>query len=177
MEGTLWTHMKDVQEQAQRRLDTMIPRMAEQQGVTEDLKRRDQMKWVGMMNNIRACVEEIIYNGCDHAIKYHRPLTGLAPEAAAALKDCRWSGNIRELQNCIEKAVILSEGNDLTEKDMQLEHASRPSGTTVKAINEADEERMVRDAMERASGNISSAAKMLGVSRPTLYAKLKKYGL
>ncbi len=111
------------------------------------------------------------------AIKYHRPLTGLAPEAAAALKDCRWSGNIRELQNCIEKAVILSEGNDLTEKDMQLEHASRPSGTTVKAISEADEERMVRDAIERASGNISSAAKMLGVSRPTLYAKLKKYGL
>ena len=111
------------------------------------------------------------------ALKYHRPLTGLAPEAAAALKDCRWSGNIRELQNCIEKAVILSEGNDLTEKDLQLEHASRPSGTTVKAISEADEERMVRDAMERASGNISSAAKMLGVSRPTLYAKLKKYGL
>ena len=111
------------------------------------------------------------------ALKYHRPLTGLAPEAAAALKECRWSGNIRELQNCIEKAVILSEGNDLTEKDMQLEHASRPSGTTVKAISEADEERMVRDAMERASGNISSAAKMLGVSRPTLYAKLKKYGL
>ena len=111
------------------------------------------------------------------ALKYHRPLTGLAPEAAAALKECRWSGNIRELQNCIEKAVILSEGNDLTEKDMQLEHASRPLGTTVKAISEADEERMVRDAMERASGNISSAAKMLGVSRPTLYAKLKKYGL
>ena len=111
------------------------------------------------------------------ALKYHRPLTGLAPEAAAALKECRWSGNIRELQNCIEKAVILSEGNDLTEKDMQLEHASRPSGTTVKANSEADEERMVRDAMERASGNISSAAKMLGVSRPTLYAKLKKYGL
>ena len=111
------------------------------------------------------------------AIKYHRPLTGLAPEAAAALKECRWSGNIRELQNCLEKAVILSEGNDLTEKDLQLEHASRPSGTTVKAISEADEERMVRDAMERASGNISSAAKMLGVSRPTLYAKLKKYGL
>ena len=111
------------------------------------------------------------------ALKYHRPLTGRAPEAAAALKECRWSGNIRELQNCIEKAVILSEGNDLTEKDMQLEHASRPSGTTIKAISEADEERMVRDAMERASGNISSAAKMLGVSRPTLYAKLKKYGL
>ena len=48
---------------------------------------------------------------------------------------------------------------------------------TLKAINEADEERLVREAMERSNGNISSAAKILGVSRPTLYAKLKKYGL
>ena len=48
---------------------------------------------------------------------------------------------------------------------------------TLKAINEAEEERMVREAMSRTEGNISAAAKMLGVSRPTLYAKLKKYGL
>ena len=61
LHGTLWKHMKDVQELAQERLDTMIPRMAEQQGVTEELKRRDQMKWVGMMNNIRSSVEETIY--------------------------------------------------------------------------------------------------------------------
>lgn len=61
LHGTLWKHMKDVQELAQERLDTMIPRMAEQQGVTEELKRRDQMKWVGMMNNIRHSVEETIY--------------------------------------------------------------------------------------------------------------------
>ena len=67
MEGTLWTHMKDVQEQAQRRLDTMIPSMAEQQGVTEDLKRQDQMKWVGMMNNIRHSVEETIYEDLIYA--------------------------------------------------------------------------------------------------------------
>ena len=111
------------------------------------------------------------------ALKYHRPLTGLAPEAAAALKDYRWSGNIRELQNCIEKAVILSDGAMLTAKDLQLEQASRPAATAIRAVSEADEERMVREAMERSSGNISAAAKMLGVSRPTLYAKLKKYGL
>ena len=48
---------------------------------------------------------------------------------------------------------------------------------TAKAVSEAEEERLVRDAMERSNGNISAAAKMLGVSRPTLYAKLKKYGL
>ena len=111
------------------------------------------------------------------AEKYHRPLTGIAPDAAAMLMDGRWSGNIRELQNCIEKAVILSEGRELTAKDIQLESVAKPIGTTIKAVSEAEEERLVREAMDRTDGNISAAAKMLGVSRPTLYAKLKKYGL
>lgn len=111
------------------------------------------------------------------AKKYHRPLTGITPEAAELLKAQRWSGNIRELQNCIEKAVILSEGNELSAKDIQLDRAAAPSVTTIKAVSEAEEELLVRDAMDRTGGNISAAAKMLGVSRPTLYAKLKKYGL
>ena len=111
------------------------------------------------------------------AEKYHRPLTGIAPDAAAMLTEGRWSGNIRELQNCIEKAVILSEGRELTAKDIQLESVAKPIGTTIKAVSEAEEERLVREAMDRTEGNISAAAKMLGVSRPTLYAKLKKYGL
>ena len=111
------------------------------------------------------------------AEKYHRPLSGIAPEAAAMLTEGRWSGNIRELQNCIEKAVILSEGRELTAKDIQLESVAKPVGTTIKAVSEAEEERLVREAMDRTNGNISAAAKMLGVSRPTLYAKLKKYGL
>jgi DNA-binding NtrC family response regulator len=111
------------------------------------------------------------------AEKYHRPLSGIAPEAAAMLTEGQWSGNIRELQNCIEKAVILSEGSELTAKDFQLEQAAKPVGTTIKAVSEAEEERMIRQAMDRTDGNISAAAKMLGVSRPTLYAKLKKYGL
>ena len=104
------------------------------------------------------------------AEKYHRPLTGLDDSAGAALVRGHWSGNIRELQNCIEKAVILSEGKVLTAKDLQLD-ARAASGMT------GDEEGLVREAVERSNGNISAAAKMLGVSRPTLYAKMKKYGL
>ena len=111
------------------------------------------------------------------AEKYHRPLTGIAPDAAAMLTEGRWSGNIRELQNCIEKAVILSDGNELTAKDIQLEQAAKAVGTTIKTVSDAEEERLIRQAMDRTNGNISAAAKMLGVSRPTLYAKLKKYGL
>ena len=111
------------------------------------------------------------------AEKYHRPLTGIAPDAAQMLTEGRWSGNIRELQNCIEKAVILSDGSELTAKDIQLEQVAKPVGTTIKAVSEAEEERMIRQAMDRTDGNISAAAKMLGVSRPTLYVKLKNYGL
>ena len=126
------------------------------------------------------------------AEKYHRPLTGIAPEAADLLKAQRWSGNIRELQNCIEKAVILSEGTVLTAKDLQIDARSgsgmtgngsgmteivTPGLTGGLPRGGAEEERLVREAMERAGGNISAAAKLLGVSRPTLYAKLKKYDI
>ena len=113
------------------------------------------------------------------AQKYHRHLTGLDDSARKALESCYWSGNIRELQNCIEKAVILSDGALLTAKDLQMEIAKiGTTGTgTLRAISEAEEERLVREAMGRCNGNISGAAKLLGISRPTLYAKLKKYGL
>ena len=115
------------------------------------------------------------------AEKYHRPLTGLDESAKAVLEGARWNGNIRELQNVIEKAVILSEAKNLTAKDLQTDpsgtSAIRMTGGTLKAVNEAEEERLIREAMDRTDGNISAAAKMLGVSRPTLYAKLKKYGL
>ncbi|MBR5076985.1 MAG: sigma-54-dependent Fis family transcriptional regulator [Bacteroidales bacterium] len=110
------------------------------------------------------------------AEKYHRPLAGLDDSAKAALEKGRWNGNIRELQNCIEKAVILSEGATLTAKDIQAE-AKTPAAGTLKAVSDAEEERLVREAMERCEGNISAAAKMLGVSRPTLYAKMKKYNI
>lgn len=58
--GTLYPHLLEIDKAAQRYLDTMIPRMAAAAGVTEELKARDQMTWVGKMNAIRAQVEEII---------------------------------------------------------------------------------------------------------------------
>ena len=117
-----------------------------------------------------------------YANKYHRPVTGLDNTAGQLLEEARWSGNIRELQNCIEKAVILSEGTLLTGRDIQVDARSVPgmtglSGTGMTGGALADEERLVREAVQRCGGNISAAAKALGVSRPTLYAKMKKYGL
>jgi len=124
-----------------------------------------------------------------YAEKYHRPVAGLDDSAKEALERARWNGNIRELQNVMEKAVILSdspvilsEAKNLSAQDLQIDSSVASSlrmtnGWTLKDVSDAEEERLVREAVERSNGNISAAAKSLGVSRPTLYAKLKKYGL
>ena len=127
-----------------------------------------------------------------YAERYHRNVNALAPEAQQALLAHTWSGNIRELNNCIEKAVILSEGDTLTLADLQLPLPSStpyPIGGTPsnsqypisdsEAVEtlEAVEERAIRNAMAQHDGNLSLVAKALNISRPTLYAKLKKYGI
>lgn len=110
--------------------------------------------------------------------KYRREVEGIGPQAKEALKGCRWSGNIRELQNCIEKAVILADESILTDKELQLpsETMSELRGHSVATLEEV-EEKAIRAAVEKYSGNMSLVAKALNVSRPTLYSKLKKYGI
>ena len=113
------------------------------------------------------------------AEKYRRDVKGLSADAAGLLKGYSWSGNIRELSNCIEKAVILSESQLLTAADLEIQQ-TRPSGTIeVSGTDtlEETEEKAIRAAMARFGGNLSMVAKSLEISRPTLYAKLKKYGI
>ncbi len=115
-----------------------------------------------------------------YAEKYRRLVSGLTPEAEEALKNQYWSGNIRELQNCIEKAVIMSDGETLGIDDLQLSPI-RPKGGS-DAFSGTDsleetEEKAIRAAMAKFGGNLSMVAKSLEISRPTLYAKLKKYNI
>ena len=115
-----------------------------------------------------------------YAEKYRRQVMGLSDEAEEALKCQYWSGNIRELQNCIEKAVILSEGEALDIKDLELpQHKSAEQTTPSSVVDtlEDAEEKAIRAAMDRFGGNLSMVAKLLNISRPTLYAKLKKYDI
>ncbi len=111
-----------------------------------------------------------------YAEKYHRPVENLSAEAAQRLTSHGWSGNIRELQNVIEKAVILSEGKTLQEKDLSMNTPAKASSGVRQTLDEA-EEKTIRDTMARCNGNLSMVAKELGISRPTLYSKLKKYGI
>lgn len=108
--------------------------------------------------------------------KYHRSVVGLDASAQTLLKAHAWGGNIRELQNTIEKAVILSSGEHLTTEDFTLETSQRMEPMPEESLEEL-EERAIRAAMERYNGNLTMVAKSLEISRPTLYAKLKKYNI
>ena len=114
-----------------------------------------------------------------YAERYRRNVSVLSAEAMAKLKEHRWSGNIRELQNCIEKAVILSEDGELQPQDIQLPQSApvHEEDEMVEETLEMVEERTIRAAMSRFGGNLSLVAKSLDISRPTLYSKLKKYNI
>ena len=115
-----------------------------------------------------------------YAKRYCRDINSISPEATAMLKGHYWAGNIRELQNCIEKAVIMSEGTMLQASDIELPQAiSFSHNSVMNGIEtlEETEEKTIRAAMARFGGNLSMVAKSLEISRPTLYAKLKKYNI
>jgi DNA-binding NtrC family response regulator len=112
-----------------------------------------------------------------YAERYHRQVRDIGSDAARLLVSQPWHGNIRELQNCIEKAVILSETTELTPADLQLSAPDPGNNEPAVTFLADNEERLIRQAMEKTDGNISATARMLGISRPTLYAKLRKYGL
>ena len=113
------------------------------------------------------------------AEKYRRSVSGISADAAELLKGHSWSGNIRELSNCIEKAVILSENESLTSADLEIVPARAAGSIEVSSTDtlEETEEKAIRAAMARFGGNLSMVAKSLSISRPTLYAKLKKYNI
>ena len=108
------------------------------------------------------------------ATRYHRHAAGIAPDALTRLQSHRWSGNVRELQNVIERAVIMSDSPLLQPQDIELPAAQ--SDTPASPL-EAAEEQTIRTALARHGGNLTLVAKELGISRPTLYARLKKYGI
>ena len=110
--------------------------------------------------------------------EYRKPFKGFHTEALAAIESHPWPGNVRELENRVKRAVIISEGKSITPSDLELE---APSGVaklkTLKEIREGAEEDHARKALEKYNGNISKAAKELGISRPTFHELIKKYNI
>ncbi|RZM02633.1 MAG: AAA family ATPase, partial [Sphingomonas sp.] len=105
-------------------------------------------------------------------------VTGLAPDARAAIDAWPWPGNVRELENRVKRAVIMADNKLISAADLDLEgRAAEPVPLNLRHVREIADRRAIRQALSRADGNISGASRLLGISRPTLYDLLKSYDL
>ncbi|NBC36374.1 PEP-CTERM-box response regulator transcription factor [Novosphingobium sp. FSY-8] len=104
---------------------------------------------------------------------------GFAGDALAAIDGWNWPGNVRELENRVKRAVIMADGKLVSAADLDLGPAREEANIplNLKAARELADRRVIRHALARSEGNISSTAKLLGISRPTLYDLLKQYDL
>lgn len=109
--------------------------------------------------------------------KYNKPNLKLSEDAAIKLLEYQWPGNVRELQHAIEKSVILADHAVLTPDDFMFRTSSVVSGASYEGTLEDVELTLIRKAIEKYSGNLSIVASKLGITRQTLYNKIKKYGL
>ncbi|WP_282013613.1 sigma-54-dependent transcriptional regulator [Marinifilum flexuosum] len=112
-----------------------------------------------------------------YATKYDKRPLNYTDEALVKLQNYPWPGNVRELQHTVEKAVILSEGSRITKEDFLLKQNGTQASNVAPQSFVDMEKQMILAAMERHEGNLTHMARELGVTRPTLYHKIKKYDL
>jgi two-component system NtrC family response regulator len=106
----------------------------------------------------------------------NKKIKGFSKEAAQAIETYRWPGNIRELENKIKKAVIMSDDVYITADNLELDHqVENALPFNLKEVRESAETVAIKRAIAYADNNISNAAKLLGITRPTLYMLLEKY--
>ena len=109
--------------------------------------------------------------------KYNRPVNDISSALIKKMQQYNWPGNIRELQHAIERAVILSQEKTLQPDDLFLKSATGPAATATGFDLENMEKTLIVKAMKRFNGNITDAARELGLSRAALYRRMEKYGL
>ena len=108
------------------------------------------------------------------AKEHGQNVTGFTPDAIAAIENYAWPGNIREMENKIKRAVIMADGKYVTREDLGLAEAGELSLNLRHVRQEAERGAILR-ALSMTDNNISAAAKLLGVTRPTFYDLIKKY--
>ncbi|WP_353229301.1 PEP-CTERM-box response regulator transcription factor [Novosphingobium sp.] len=113
------------------------------------------------------------------AAQMNPSVKGFTPDALAAIDAWGWPGNVRELENRLKRAVIMADGKLITAADLDLADpgTSEDQMLNLKTAREVTDRRMIRHALARSEGNITSTARLLGISRPTLYDLLKQYDL
>ena len=108
----------------------------------------------------------------------NRAINGFADDAMLAIEAYSWPGNVRELENKIKGAVIMADGKMVTAADLGLDGSdAEGESLNLREVRQVAESKAIRVALTRSYGNISKAAELLGITRPTLYDLLNKYGL
>ncbi|MCC6965037.1 MAG: sigma-54-dependent Fis family transcriptional regulator [Nitrospira sp.] len=114
------------------------------------------------------------------ASHYHKPLYGFTREALEAMQAYSWPGNVRELSNRIGRAVVMAEGTHVTAADLDLPRQAAPQddgSISLKVNQQRIETDLIMKAFTLSQGNLSRAAQELGISRSTLYRRLRQYGM
>jgi len=110
------------------------------------------------------------------AAEYDRPVRGFGPGTLAALKDHSWPGNVRELENRVKRAVVMADGPLLSPNDLGLSTPDEePQSLFIRAARARAEREVLQLALAQAGANLSKAAKLLGISRPTLYDLMQQH--
>jgi two-component system NtrC family response regulator len=108
--------------------------------------------------------------------RFGKPTRGLAPDAIRAIQAHPWPGNVRELENRIKGAVIMAEGTVVTANDLGLKDPGEdPEYLNLRVARQRAEVQAARQALAVARGNLSRAAELLGVTRPTLYDLIERH--
>jgi len=111
--------------------------------------------------------------------RQHKKFNGFSKDAAQSIELYQWPGNIRELENKIKRAVIMSEGAYISAEDLELtdykDNSTLP--LNLKEVRETAETSAIKRALSYSNNNVSQAAKLLGVTRPTLYGLFNKYAI
>ncbi len=113
----------------------------------------------------------------DYSNRYNKPGIKMDRTAEAALKKWSWPGNVRELQHSMERAIILAEGKTISRESFQFAAATTHGSASFDGSLDEVEARLIAYAIKKNSGNMSAVAVQLGISRQTLYNKIKKYGI
>ena len=121
------------------------------------------------------------------ALQLGKPEPAISPEAFQKLLEYGWPGNVRELQNAIEYAVVLARQDQITVKELpaevrlpvvlqKTERAAQQAQSPARSLNDM-ERNAILDALAQCHGNKKKAAELLGIQRPTLYNKMKRYAI
>ncbi len=112
-----------------------------------------------------------------YAARYRRALQGFEPAAMQLITQYGWPGNVRELDHTMERAVLMAQGQRISIGDLGLQAQRGASQSLDDMSLEAVEAILIRKALSRANGNVSSAAEALGLSRGALYRRMEKHGI